>query len=141
MSCRVTTKSMNTPPAESFARWRGDDVKVTAIAERFDRWWAVSVPDVKGGIHTQARRLEHVPSMVRDAVSMVTGVDPDDVEVTVHTRTNWDDELQAAITARRDAAEVNARASELARDAARKLIAGNLTTPWVPTRKPLSRCA
>jgi hypothetical protein len=55
---------------------------VTAVCERSGDWWAVSVPEVKGAF-TQAKRLDQVPAMVRDAVSLLTGIPEDDVHVTV----------------------------------------------------------
>lgn len=56
-------------------------MKVTAIATREGKWWAVEVPEVPG-VFTQARRLEHVPAMVADAVAVMLDKDPGDVEVT-----------------------------------------------------------
>lgn len=52
-------------------------MKVTAHAERHDRWWIVTIPEVEGGIHTQARRLDQVAEMAADAVATATGVDVD----------------------------------------------------------------
>ena len=38
----------------------------TAIAKRSDGWWAVDVPEISG-LFTQARRLNQIDDMVRDA--------------------------------------------------------------------------
>lgn len=58
-------------------------MKVDAIAHRSGDWWAVEVPDVEGGIHTQARRLDQVPDVAADAVGLMLDIEPGDVEVTV----------------------------------------------------------
>ena len=42
---------------------------VTARCERSDGWWAVEVPELPG-LFTQARRLDQVAGMVRDAARM-----------------------------------------------------------------------
>ncbi len=43
---------------------------VTARCERSDGWWAVEVPELPG-LFTQARRLDQVAGMVRDAARML----------------------------------------------------------------------
>jgi len=98
-------------------------MKVTATAERDGRWWVITIPDVEGGIHTQARRLDQVPAMAADAVSSVLGIDPESVEVTVRTALSDDVEALLARTeqARRDAAAAQEAASEAIRDAVRVL--------------------
>lgn len=45
-------------------------IDVTAIAERSDGWWAVEVPEIPG-LFTQARRLDQIDGMVRDAARML----------------------------------------------------------------------
>lgn len=58
--------------------------QVIAKATRSGDWWAVEVPEVPG-LFTQAKRLEQVPAMVRDAVSLLTDFDADEVEVELPT--------------------------------------------------------
>ncbi|MEH6797620.1 MAG: hypothetical protein V7694_26225, partial [Rhodococcus sp. (in: high G+C Gram-positive bacteria)] len=55
-------------------------MKVTAKATRSGQWWAVEVPEVDGA-YTQARRLDQIPKMVADAVSLLEDVPADTVEV------------------------------------------------------------
>jgi hypothetical protein len=55
-------------------------MKVTAQVIRSGKWWAISVPEVEGAF-TQARNLKDVPAMVADAVHLLDGVPPGDVEV------------------------------------------------------------
>jgi predicted RNase H-like HicB family nuclease len=54
----------------------------TARCERAGDWWAISVPEL-GGVHTQARRLEGVEAMVRDAIALFLNVRPDSFEVKI----------------------------------------------------------
>lgn len=64
-------------------------MNVTAICQRSGGWWAVTVPEVAGAF-TQARRLDQVPAMVADAVSLLTDVDASEVVVTVEPQLNSD---------------------------------------------------
>ena len=52
---------------------------VTARVTRSDGWWAISVDEIPG-LFTQARRLDQVADMVRDAASLL-GVGVGTVEV------------------------------------------------------------
>ncbi|MDR0960236.1 MAG: hypothetical protein LBM23_07795 [Propionibacteriaceae bacterium] len=45
---------------------------LTARCERSGKWWAVTV-DEMDNLFTQARRLDQVPMMVKDAVTLLTG--------------------------------------------------------------------
>ena len=63
------------------ARKVGEPVTYTAVCERVGRWWEVTVPELDEV--TQARRLDDVPATVADLVALVTGADPDNVEVRV----------------------------------------------------------
>jgi predicted RNase H-like HicB family nuclease len=53
----------------------------TAICEREDGWWVVTVPELDSGRVTQARTLDKVPDTVADLVRTMTGASPDSVEV------------------------------------------------------------
>ena len=54
----------------------------TARCERAGDWWAISVPELRG-VHTQARRLEKVEAVVRDAIALFLDVAPDSFDITV----------------------------------------------------------
>lgn len=54
------------------------------MCERSDDWWAVSDPEVTGAF-TQAKRLDQVPAMVADAVSLLTDTPAADVHVTLES--------------------------------------------------------
>lgn len=84
-------------------------MKVTANARRSGDWWAIEVPEV-AGVHTQVRRLDQAPAMVRDAVSLMTDVPEDSIEVEVVPEV--DEEVSNAIAQAafmREEAEVMAR--------------------------------
>ena len=51
-----------------------ETVDATAVCTRSGGWWAVEVPEIPG-LFTQARRLDQVEDMVRDAAT-VTSVSP-----------------------------------------------------------------
>jgi predicted RNase H-like HicB family nuclease len=45
-------------------------------------WWAISVLDLRG-VHSQARRLDQVPGMAREAIALMLDVAPDTIQVEV----------------------------------------------------------
>lgn len=52
----------------------------TAHCRRSGDWWAVTVPEVRG-VHTQARRLDQVPAMARDAIALLEDIPADSFDV------------------------------------------------------------
>ena len=54
----------------------------TATCRRVGDWWAISVPGIKG-VHTQAKRLDQVDVMARDAIAVMLDVDPASFHVRV----------------------------------------------------------
>lgn len=69
-------------------------VTYTARASRSGDWWAVEVDEVEG-VFTQARRLDKVEEMARDAIALVLDVDPDSFDVSVQPElpAQWQSEL------------------------------------------------
>ena len=57
-------------------------MELTAICERDDGWWIVTVPTVRG-LYTQVRRLDQVEAMVKDAASLYFEQPEEDFTVTV----------------------------------------------------------
>jgi len=57
-------------------------MRITATAVRCDGWWAIETVDVPG-LYTQARRLDQVEAMVKDAASMLLGRPEEDFTVVV----------------------------------------------------------
>lgn len=45
---------------------------------RSGRWWAITVPDL-GGVFSQARRLDQVHAMAREAIALMLNIDEADV--------------------------------------------------------------
>jgi predicted RNase H-like HicB family nuclease len=56
----------------------------TARARRSGSWWAIDVPELPG-VYSQARRLDRVESMARDAIALFLDVDPATFEIRVET--------------------------------------------------------
>ncbi len=88
---------------------------VTAIATRTGKWWAIEVPQIPG-LYTQAKHLNQVEDMVRDAAS---AMGRDIGVITVTPRLTADDEalLHELNDARAAAAASQEKASSLTRTA------------------------
>jgi predicted RNase H-like HicB family nuclease len=54
----------------------------TARARRSGEWWAVQIVELDH-VFTQARRLDQVEAMARDAVALTLEVAPDSFDITV----------------------------------------------------------
>jgi hypothetical protein len=104
-------------------------MRVTATATRAGQWWAIEVQDVAGGLHTQARRLDQVASVVADAVALVADVPPDSIEVDVSTKLPQRDAelIDAARAASQEATIAAERASRLSRQAVEQLRSQGMT--------------
>lgn len=96
-------------------------MKVTAKATRDSGWWVVEVPEVDGAL-TQARRLDQIPAMVADAVSLLEDIPAEDVEVELDYDLGDADALDEARQARAQV-EAAARAQEEAARASRAAVA------------------
>lgn len=101
-------------------------MKVTAIAQRSGRWWAVHVPEVDGAF-TQARRLDQVADMTAEAVALLLDVDESTIEVAVEPHTGKDELIAQVRQAREEADRAADQASHVMRSTARELIADGLT--------------
>ncbi|WP_032366057.1 hypothetical protein [Rhodococcoides fascians] len=98
-------------------------MKVTAKATRSGKWWAVEVPEVDGA-YTQARRLDQIPMMVADAVSLLEDVPADSVEVSLDIDLGVPDVSEYVRSARvavKDAARAQESAARTSRDAVGRL--------------------
>lgn len=78
----------------------------TAVCRRVGDWWAIDVPEAQG-VHTQARRLEQVEAMARDAVALLRNVPADSFDVTVEP--HLDDEAELTLPASAEATRRLAR--------------------------------
>lgn len=54
----------------------------TVRATRSGNWWAIDAPEVPG-VHSQARRLDQVEAMAREALALVLEVDEDSFDLVV----------------------------------------------------------
>lgn len=106
-------------------------MRVTAIARRSGEWWAVEVPDVDGAF-TQAKRLDQIPAMVADAVSLLENVPAEQVEVTVVPDIGDPELLESAEKARAQVA--NAQALQAAAAAASRAVVKELRGKGLPVR-------
>jgi predicted RNase H-like HicB family nuclease len=96
----------------------------TAVCRRAGDWWAISVPEIKG-VHTQARRLDQVEAMARDAIALFLDVTPDTLAIEV--RPEIPAEAAEAVAARTAAREAETWADKLTRAAAAALLAKGYT--------------
>lgn len=98
-------------------------MRVTATAQRSGGWWAIEIPDVAGGLHTQTKRLDHVAEVAAGAVADVLNIPADEVEVDVVPSVNHDvdDLVAAAREAAAAAADAQATASAKMREAVARL--------------------
>ena len=99
-------------------------MKYTARCVRSGAWWAISVPEIKG-VFSQARRLDQVEGMAREAIALMLNVDPHSFEVEVQP------ELPQEVTRARKARSALRKAEESAEEAtvtaARALLAKGYT--------------
>jgi predicted RNase H-like HicB family nuclease len=102
--------------------------RVTAVARRSGRWWSVEVPALPG-VFTQARTLEAVEPMVRDAIAMFLQVPASsiDLEVRCEPPAEARADVEAALASRAEAERAQAAASAAMRRAVAALARAGLT--------------
>jgi hypothetical protein len=94
-------------------------MNVTARVTRSGDWWAIEVPDIPG-LFTQARRLDQVVPMVRDAAKLL-GAGDVGVAVQVMLSPEAMAEVRAMKEANAEAARVQAASAEKARQVVHEL--------------------
>jgi predicted RNase H-like HicB family nuclease len=96
--------------------------RFTVIAQRADAWWSIRVKELPG-VFSQARRLDGIESMARDAIALFLDVDPNTFDITVARTLDLAIEqlVTEALQARATAAEGQRVASARSRQAARAL--------------------
>ena len=97
----------------------------TARCQRAGDWWAISVPELRG-VHTQARRLEKVDAMVRDAIAVFLDVRPDSFEIRVEPVLSRDlqKKVGRARKVRSDAEVLQREAATVSAEVAADLVQG-----------------
>lgn len=113
-------------------------MKLTAKATRVGKWWAIEVPEIEG-LFTQAKRLDQIDAMVKDAAAGLTERPEQDFEVSVVvTNQNIQDTATAvreAVTASQVAAQ---RAASESANATKKLLSHGLAVRDVATLMHIS---
>ncbi len=96
----------------------------TVIAERDGDWWAISVRELNN-VFSQARRLDRVEYMARDAISLMLEVPPDsfDIEVIQNLDSPTQEQLELVKDVREAVAIWKRRSSETTRETVRSLAA------------------
>jgi hypothetical protein len=95
----------------------------TAVCEPSGRWWAIRIPEVDG-VFSQARRLDRVEYMARDAIALMLEVPPGSFRVVV--RPELGPKLDEAVDRARKARSRADRAGRDAAEAATTAVAGLL---------------
>ncbi|KUL26321.1 hypothetical protein ADL15_38665 [Actinoplanes awajinensis subsp. mycoplanecinus] len=96
----------------------------SVTCQRVGSWWAISVPELKG-LHTQARRLDQVAAMAREAITLLLDVDAATVTVEVHPE--FPDTVTEALSARQAARDADERAERATESAVRTLLRDGYT--------------
>jgi len=94
----------------------------TALAERSGSWWTIQVAELPG-VFSQARRLERVEYMARDAISLLLDIPADSFDVLVREVIDPEADVLVAeaIQARSDAIEQQRIARRKSREAVQTL--------------------
>lgn len=96
--------------------------RYTARCRRSDGWWAIDVPELQG-VHSQARRLDQVEAMARDAIALLLDVSDQSFDVAVQPvlPQGIETDLDAANGARAVADSAGRDAKEAVRHVTRRL--------------------
>lgn len=97
-------------------------------ARRSGGWWAIDAPAMPG-LHSQARRIDQVEAMARDALALLLDVDPASfaVEVDLELPEAWARVVADARQARTDADAAEKTAQATVRGAAQTLLDAGLS--------------
>ncbi|WBB77294.1 helix-turn-helix domain-containing protein [Micromonospora sp. WMMD882] len=99
-------------------------MKYTVECARSGSWWAITVPELKG-VFSQARRLDQVESMAREAIGLMLEVAPDSFDVEI--KPVLPDQVVRAREARVALRQAERSAEETTRYAAVELIRAGYT--------------
>jgi predicted RNase H-like HicB family nuclease len=94
----------------------------TARCRRSGAWWAIDVPELRG-VYSQARRLDQVEAMARDAIALLLDVSGDSFDVILQPvlPEELKSDLEAAKTARSRADDAGREAQDAVRRVTRRL--------------------
>ncbi|MFI2709146.1 hypothetical protein ACH495_03305 [Micromonospora sp. NPDC018662] len=99
-------------------------MKYTATCVRSGGWWAITVPELSG-LFSQARRLDQVEGMAREAIALLLDVDPQSFDVEVQP--DMPQEVTRARKARSALRKAEESAEEATITAVRALLAKGYT--------------
>ncbi|MGW4464189.1 hypothetical protein [Micromonospora sp. NPDC004704] len=91
----------------------------TATCTRSGNWWSITVPELPG-VFTQARRLDQVEAMARDAIAVLLDVSPKSFDIEIHP--DVPSEVTTARRARAKLAEAEQSAEQATLKAAKALL-------------------
>ena len=100
----------------------------TAFCRRSGRWWAVSVPEVKGA-HTQVRRLDQVDAAVREVLALMLDAPASSFAITLDVRPPKSAQrvIRDAVTLRHKAEALDATVARKTDEAVAAMLASGLT--------------
>lgn len=100
----------------------------TARARRSGAWWAIDVPELPG-VFSQARRLDRVESMARDAIALFLDVDPAtlDIRVEMNLPSDLRRDVDAVVRLRAEADRLQAESSGSLRHLTHELLGRGLS--------------
>lgn len=103
-------------------------MNLTAVCVRSDGWWAITIPELEH-VYSQARRLDQVEKMVREAAALHTELDPASFTITVQPQLDQETEafIQTAVDKKTAATQAATFASKASREAACRLMARGFT--------------
>ncbi len=93
-------------------------------AVRSGRWWAIDVPELPG-VHSQARRLDQVEDLAREAIALMLDTPQDAFELVIEPDLNslgtLESPIKEALQARQTAQYAQQQASATMRHAVREI--------------------
>jgi len=94
----------------------------TAVCEREGGWWSISINELPG-VFTQARRLDQVEELVRDAIALWLEVPATSFDIVLepHLSGSLDEFVARTLEARQEAERWAGEAAQLTRAAADEL--------------------
>jgi predicted RNase H-like HicB family nuclease len=100
----------------------------TVRARRSASWWAIDVPELPG-VYTQARRLDRVTDIAREAIALYLDADPATVEVRLAANlpADLEREVKGAASLRVEAERLQAESSAATRRVIADLLGRGLT--------------
>lgn len=94
--------------------------RLTINCERGDGWWVAQCVE-EPGLITQARRLDQIPDMVKDAATLFDEFEPEDLDIALVVEGELGEGAHRVRLVREEADKAQERASQVSREYAREL--------------------